>query len=34
MATSIDALAVLDAAQRARGVYQAGFNRRFAGVYR
>ena len=35
MATSIDAArAVLDAAQRARGVYQAGFNRRFAGVYR
>ncbi len=35
MATSIDdARAVLDASQRARGVYQAGFNRRFAGVYR
>ena len=35
MATSIEsARAVLDAATRARGVYQAGFNRRFAGVYR
>ena len=35
MATSLDdARAVLDASQRARGVYQAGFNRRFAGVYR
>jgi myo-inositol 2-dehydrogenase/D-chiro-inositol 1-dehydrogenase len=35
MATSIEsARAVLDAAARARGVYQAGFNRRFAGVYR
>ncbi len=35
MATSLDgARAVLDAASRARGVYQAGFNRRFAGVYR
>jgi myo-inositol 2-dehydrogenase/D-chiro-inositol 1-dehydrogenase len=35
MATSLDgARAVLDAATRARGIYQAGFNRRFAGVYR
>jgi Predicted dehydrogenases and related proteins len=35
MATSLDAAcAVLDASQRARGDYQAGFNRRFAGVYR
>lgn len=34
MATSPDeARAVLDASRRARGVYQAGFNRRFAGVY-
>jgi myo-inositol 2-dehydrogenase/D-chiro-inositol 1-dehydrogenase len=34
MATSLtDADAVLDAAQKARGVYQAGFNRRFASVY-
>ena len=35
MATSLDdARAVLEASLRARGVYQAGFNRRFAGVYR
>ena len=35
MATSLtDASMVLDAASRARGVYQAGFNRRFAAVYR
>lgn len=35
MATSLDAArVVLEASQRARGVYQAGFNRRFAGVYR
>ncbi len=34
MATSLDdARAVLDASKRARGVYQAGFNRRFASVY-
>lgn len=34
MATSLgDATLVLDAASRARGVYQAGFNRRFAPVY-
>ena len=35
MATSLEAArAVLDASRRARGVYQAGFNRRFASVYR
>lgn len=35
MATSVDAARlVLDAAGRSRGVYQAGFNRRFASVYR
>ena len=35
MATSLDgARAVLDASVRARGIYQVGFNRRFAGVYR
>jgi myo-inositol 2-dehydrogenase/D-chiro-inositol 1-dehydrogenase len=35
MATSLEAAgAVLDAAKRSRGVYQAGFNRRFASVYR
>jgi len=35
MATSLDgARAVLEASRRARSVYQAGFNRRFAGVYR
>ncbi|MEX2246719.1 MAG: Gfo/Idh/MocA family oxidoreductase [Dehalococcoidia bacterium] len=35
MATSLeDARAVLEASRRARGVYQVGFNRRFAGVYR
>jgi myo-inositol 2-dehydrogenase/D-chiro-inositol 1-dehydrogenase len=35
MATSLEAAsAVLDASKRARGVYQAGFNRRFASVYR
>ncbi len=34
MATSLtDARAVLDAAANARGIYQAGFNRRFASVY-
>ena len=34
MATSLaDADAVLAAARKARGIYQAGFNRRFAGVY-
>ena len=35
MATSLDAASgVLDASQSAKGVYQAGFNRRFASVYR
>jgi myo-inositol 2-dehydrogenase/D-chiro-inositol 1-dehydrogenase len=35
MATSLEvAGAVLDAAEKGRGVYQAGFNRRFASVYR
>jgi myo-inositol 2-dehydrogenase/D-chiro-inositol 1-dehydrogenase len=35
MATSLDGgRAVLDAAARTTAVYQAGFNRRFAGVYR
>ncbi len=35
MATSLDgARAVLDAVTRSSGIYQAGFNRRFAGVYR
>ena len=35
MATSLDgARAIRDAAQRARGAYQIGFNRRFANVYR
>ena len=35
MATSLEAAAeVLEASRRARGVYQAGFNRRFASVYR
>ncbi|HYM16359.1 MAG TPA: Gfo/Idh/MocA family oxidoreductase [Dehalococcoidia bacterium] len=35
MATSLaDAERVAEAAERARGVYQVGFNRRFAGVYR
>jgi myo-inositol 2-dehydrogenase/D-chiro-inositol 1-dehydrogenase len=34
MATAeVDAARVLAASKRARGVYQAGFNRRFAGVY-
>jgi len=35
MATSLDeARAIRDAAHRARGAYQVGFNRRFANVYR
>lgn len=35
MATSLEAASdVLEASKRARGIYQAGFNRRFASVYR